>query len=100
MEHHSIDYGLKHSLCVLNTLHEILYSGLSSCSLDANISRKRRSDIGGLNSNDANLASRIVNGIAAADNSWPWLARLAFQTQSQYNSNSNQFRIIIHKIRN
>ena len=63
--------------------------------MDANISRKRRSDIGGRYKAEAGLASRIVNGIAAADNSWPWLARLAFQTRSQHSSNSYQFRIEI-----
>ena len=67
------------------------YSGLDSCSLEDNISRKRRND----GEDDANLASRIVNGIAAADNSWPWLARLAFQTQTQHDSNSNNFRMEI-----
>ena len=73
--------------------------GLNSCSLDDNISRKRRNDNGDESSDDNNLASRIVNGIAAADNSWPWLARLAFQTQTQHDSNSNNFRIEIIYVR-
>ena len=65
--------------------------------MDANISRTRRSDIGGRDATETALTSRIVNGIAAADNSWPWLARLAFQTRSQHSSNSYHFRIeIIH----
>ena len=39
------------------------------------------------------LDSRIVNGVNAEDNSWPWLTRLAFQNENQFNSNSNSFRI-------
>ena len=68
---------------------------LDSCSLDSNINRKRRNDIDGRDVTEAGLTSRIVNGIAAADNSWPWLARLAFQTRSQHSSNSYHFRIEI-----
>ena len=44
------------------------------------------------------LGSRIVNGVSAEDKSWPWLARLSFQNENQFNSNSNSFRIKLKNI--